>query len=188
MREKPRPHPRAGGKCVFSKGYGAGAPGGKEAGPRDADLLFERLYRSSRDDVYAYVAGLLREPAAAEQVTATAFERAYRKRSRFDPRRREPRAWLFVILRRRAHFSHVSLRIESGSGPASSGGSWGVGGAFHEAGHVLSSAAGVALIGLAVLGPRPCWPCSPGSAAGPGCAAPAPARSASPRPSRAVAG
>ncbi|HEX8753918.1 MAG TPA: sigma-70 family RNA polymerase sigma factor [Solirubrobacterales bacterium] len=74
----------------------------REAAPRDADLLFERLYRSSRDDVYAYVAGLLRDPAAAEEVTATAFERAYRKRSRFDPRRGEPRAWLFGIARNAA--------------------------------------------------------------------------------------
>jgi RNA polymerase sigma-70 factor (ECF subfamily) len=61
----------------------------KEA-PREADLAFDRLYRSSRDDVYAYVAGLLRDPTAAEEVTAAAFERAYRKRSRFDPRRGEP--------------------------------------------------------------------------------------------------
>ncbi len=70
--------------------------------PREADLAFDRLYRSSRDDVYAYVAGLLRDAAAAEDVTATAFERAYRKRARFDPRRGEPRAWLFGIARNAA--------------------------------------------------------------------------------------
>ena len=35
----------------------------------------EELYRSSRDDVYAYVFTLLRERAAAEDVTAQAFER-----------------------------------------------------------------------------------------------------------------
>jgi RNA polymerase sigma-70 factor (ECF subfamily) len=70
--------------------------------PRAADLAFERLYRSSRDDVYAYVAGLLRDATAAEEVTAAAFERAYRKRNRFDPRRGEPRAWLFGIARNAA--------------------------------------------------------------------------------------
>ncbi len=70
--------------------------------PREADLAFERLYRASRDDVYAYVAGLLRDPAAAEEVTAAAFERAYRKRNRFDPQRGEPRAWLFGIARNAA--------------------------------------------------------------------------------------
>jgi RNA polymerase sigma-70 factor (ECF subfamily) len=73
----------------------------KEA-PREADLAFDRLYRSSRDDVYAYVASLVHDPSAAEDVTATAFERAYRKRSRFDPRRGEPRAWLFGIARNAA--------------------------------------------------------------------------------------
>jgi len=73
-----------------------------EEAPREVDLAFDRLYRSSRDDVYAYVAGLLRDRGAAEEVTATAFERAYRKRSRFDPRRGEPRAWLFGIARNAA--------------------------------------------------------------------------------------
>lgn len=72
-----------------------------EAPPR-ADLDFERLYRSSRDDVYAYAAGLLRDRAAAEDVTAAAFERAYRKRSRFDSRKGSPRAWLFGIARNAA--------------------------------------------------------------------------------------
>jgi RNA polymerase sigma-70 factor (ECF subfamily) len=70
--------------------------------PRDADLAFGELYRSSRDDVYAYTAGLLRDRAAAEDVTATAFERAYRKRSRFDPNRGSGRAWLFGIARNAA--------------------------------------------------------------------------------------
>jgi RNA polymerase sigma-70 factor, ECF subfamily len=70
--------------------------------PREGDLAFDRLYRTSRDDVYAYVAGLLRDRVAAEEVTATAFERAYRRRSRFDARRGEPRAWLFGIARNAA--------------------------------------------------------------------------------------
>ncbi|MFN8216974.1 MAG: RNA polymerase sigma factor [Solirubrobacterales bacterium] len=73
-----------------------------EQAPPAADLAFERLYRTSRDDVYAYVASLLRDRTAAEEVTAAAFERAYRKRSRFDRRRGEPRAWLFGIARNAA--------------------------------------------------------------------------------------
>jgi RNA polymerase sigma factor (sigma-70 family) len=68
----------------------------------DGALGFDRLYRESRDDVYAYVAGLLRDRAAAEEVTAAAFERAYRKRSRFNPRRGNTRAWLFGIARNAA--------------------------------------------------------------------------------------
>jgi RNA polymerase sigma-70 factor (ECF subfamily) len=63
---------------------------------------FEALYRSSRDDVYAYVLTLLRDPAAAEDVTALAFERAYRRRRTFDRRRGEERPWLFGIARNAA--------------------------------------------------------------------------------------
>ncbi|MBK5233435.1 MAG: hypothetical protein JJE13_10700 [Thermoleophilia bacterium] len=46
---------------------------------------FEDLYRESRDDLYSYVAGLLRDRIAAEDVTALAFERAYRKWEKFNP-------------------------------------------------------------------------------------------------------
>jgi RNA polymerase sigma-70 factor (ECF subfamily) len=67
-----------------------------------AQIAFEALYRSSRDDVYAYVATLLRDPAVAEDVTASAFERAYRKRQTFVARRGSPRAWLFGIARNAA--------------------------------------------------------------------------------------
>jgi RNA polymerase sigma factor (sigma-70 family) len=70
--------------------------------PCQGELDFERLYRSSRDDVYAYAAGLLRDRTAAEDVTAAAFERAYRKRSRFNAERGSARAWLFGIARNAA--------------------------------------------------------------------------------------
>jgi RNA polymerase sigma-70 factor (ECF subfamily) len=70
--------------------------------PDELGVLFEDLYRSSRDDVYSYVAGLLQDRSAAEEVTATAFERAYRRWSRFDPERGSPRAWLFGIARNAA--------------------------------------------------------------------------------------
>ncbi len=67
-----------------------------------AGLTFDQLYRESRDDVYAYTAGMLRDSVAAEEVTATAFERAYRKRARFNPGRGSARAWLFGIARNAA--------------------------------------------------------------------------------------
>jgi RNA polymerase sigma-70 factor, ECF subfamily len=63
---------------------------------------FEALYRSSRDDVHAYVFTLLRDRTAAEDVTEVAFERAYRRRRTFDRRRGEERAWLFGIARNAA--------------------------------------------------------------------------------------
>ncbi len=90
------------GEVARSKGMEQALVAPAAEAPREADLVFESLYRSSRDDVYAYVAGLLRDPSAAEEITAAAFERAYRKRSRFDPRRGEPRAWLFGIARNAA--------------------------------------------------------------------------------------
>lgn len=63
---------------------------------------FELLYRSSRDDIFAYVTTLLNDRAAAEDITALAFERAYRRRMTFDRRRGEERAWLFGIARNAA--------------------------------------------------------------------------------------
>ena len=65
-------------------------------------LDFDALYRDARDDVFAYAATLLRDRAAAEDVTAQAFERAYKRRSRFNARRGSPRAWLFGIARNAA--------------------------------------------------------------------------------------
>ena len=43
---------------------------------------FEALYRRTLPRVYAYVASLLRDRVAAEDVTALAFERASRRRRR----------------------------------------------------------------------------------------------------------
>ncbi len=77
----------------------SGARSGPKSGPRP---LFEDLYRGSRDDLYSYVAGLLRDRIAAEDVTALAFERAFRKWDRFDPKRGSARGWLFGIARNAA--------------------------------------------------------------------------------------
>src|SRR2546425_11199565 len=62
----------------------------------------ERLYEACREDVYAYVAALLRDRSLAEDVTALAFERAFRRRRLFDPRRGSERAWLVGIARNAA--------------------------------------------------------------------------------------
>ena len=68
----------------------------------ESQVTFETLYRESRDDVYAYVAGLLRDRSAAEEVTAQAFERAWRRRRQIDRQRGTPRSWLFGIARNAA--------------------------------------------------------------------------------------
>jgi RNA polymerase sigma factor (sigma-70 family) len=65
-------------------------------------LDFEALYRAARDDVFAYVTTLLRDRGAAEDVTALAFERAFRRRRSYDAGRGTPRAWLFGIARNAA--------------------------------------------------------------------------------------
>jgi RNA polymerase sigma-70 factor (ECF subfamily) len=70
------------------------------AGP--APLDFDALYRDARDDVYAYVVTLLRDRGAAEDVTAQAFERAFRKARSYDSRKGGPRSWLFGIARHAA--------------------------------------------------------------------------------------
>lgn len=67
-----------------------------------ATASFDALYRSTANEVYAYVASLLRDRAAAEDVTAQAFEKAYRRRSSFNAKRGTQRAWLFTIARNAA--------------------------------------------------------------------------------------
>src|SRR5579875_184769 len=59
-----------------------------DTGTEGAWARFEALYRESRRDLYAYVCSLLGDPSAAEDVTALAYERAYRRRRTFDRRRR----------------------------------------------------------------------------------------------------
>lgn len=63
---------------------------------------FEDLYRRTSRRVYAYVASILRDRSAAEEVTAQTFERAFRKRASFRPRRGSTEAWLFGIARNAA--------------------------------------------------------------------------------------
>ena len=63
---------------------------------------FTELYERTFPRVYAYVASLLRDRSAAEDVTAQAFERAYRKRRSYRPRRGSLDAWLFGIARNAA--------------------------------------------------------------------------------------
>jgi RNA polymerase sigma factor (sigma-70 family) len=91
---------------------------------------FDALFRDCAGDVHAYAISLLGERAAAEDVTATAFERLYRSRSGLDRHRGTPRAWLFAIarnaaldeLRRRGRQPRCELppdgSVDQGSGAA----------------------------------------------------------------------
>lgn len=79
-----------------------------------ASEQFEALYRSCASDLYGYVASIVRDRATAEDVTALAFERAYRRRALFDLRRGSPRSWLFAIARNAA-LDELRRRRRSGA-------------------------------------------------------------------------
>jgi hypothetical protein len=60
-----------------------------------------------------------------------------------------------TTLDRRANLSRVTLRIETGAAATrrDDGGGWGIGDALGDAGHILAIAAGVTIVGLAILAP-----------------------------------
>lgn len=91
---------RRGGRSRGVTSLAASAPPAETA--PTARVSFEAFYRENRDAVYGYVAGLIGDRAAAEDVTAVAFERAYAKRGSFKPTRGSARAWLFGIARNAA--------------------------------------------------------------------------------------
>jgi RNA polymerase sigma factor (sigma-70 family) len=85
---------------------------------------FEQLFLACAADVHGYAISLLHDRAAAEDVTALAFERLYRSRDRLDRVRGTPRAWLFAIarnaaldeLRRRRRHPSEAGDVESAAG------------------------------------------------------------------------
>ena len=87
---------------------------------------FAELYERTFPRVYAYVASVLRDRSAAEDVTAQAFERAYRKRRSYRPARGSMDAWLFGIarnaaldeLRRRKRRATLEVDPEDTASPA----------------------------------------------------------------------
>jgi hypothetical protein len=88
------------------------------------------------------------------EATETEEEReAVEAELRHERRHASRLAGQLTHLHRRADFSRVSLRIETGGADESSGGAWGIDDALHDAGHVLTVVAAVTLIALAVLGP-----------------------------------
>lgn len=105
------------------------------------------LLRDSR----ARIEGLLTQLAAADtDAERAAAEAELRAERRHNAHLRSQ----LSTLERRANFSRVSLRIESGTPTSPEGDSgWGIGDALDDAGHILAIAAGVAIVGLAVLAP-----------------------------------
>jgi RNA polymerase sigma-70 factor, ECF subfamily len=79
----------------------------------EADLSFERLYKTHRRDVYNFVLHDVRNPDDAEDVTQVAFLNAYRALRNGRPPEK-PRAWLLTIAqnvaRRRYRKRAVNIR------------------------------------------------------------------------------
>jgi hypothetical protein len=101
-------------------------------------------------DSRARIDGLLAQLASAEsEEERTAVEaelRSERKRAAILGSQLDQ-------IRRRADFAEVSLRIESGAVGDSGSETWGVGNAIGDAGRILTIAAAVAVISLAVITP-----------------------------------
>jgi hypothetical protein len=101
-------------------------------------------------DSQARIDGLLAQLSTAEiESERDAIEAELRGERRHAARLRSQVA----RLRQRADFSRVSLRIETGPSSETSGGAWGIDDAFGDAGHILGIAAGVTVIGLAIIAP-----------------------------------
>jgi RNA polymerase sigma factor (sigma-70 family) len=87
-----------GGPGAVSKGVNAASPS------LDAPRLvgrpgFAEIAAEQLDAVYRYLVYLTGDRAAAEDLTAETFEKAFRTWRRFDPRRGTPRTWLCRIAR-----------------------------------------------------------------------------------------
>lgn len=107
------------------------------------------LLRDSRSRIASLLEELASAGTGGERAAIESKLRAERDRSTTLKKRR-------TSLRRRAGFSRVSLRIETGRDAAAQGGGgggWGVQDGVAAAGRVLSVAAGVAIVGLALLAP-----------------------------------
>jgi hypothetical protein len=108
--------------------------------------------RERLQDSRATIEGLLDQLAAAttdaERTATEAKLRAERRQAAFF-------AAQLDRLSRRANLSRVSLRIETGAAATSEDGSgaWGVGDGLDDAGRILEIAAGVTIVGLAILAP-----------------------------------
>jgi hypothetical protein len=106
-------------------------------------------------DSNASIEGLLKELGNVE---TEAERESVEARLREERRRHASIRASLEHLHKRASMSEVSLRIVTNHGagvvpPSKDDSGWSVGDALHDAGHILTVAAGVLLIGLAILAP-----------------------------------
>jgi Domain of unknown function (DUF4349) len=106
-------------------------------------------------DSSAAIEGLLKQLADVE---TEAEQESVEARLREERRHHAAIRASLDHLHQRASMSEVSVRIVTNHGagvtpPSNDKGEWGVGDALHSAGHILTIAAGVVVIGLAILAP-----------------------------------
>src|SRR5215208_4338093 len=58
---------------------------------------FERLFEDEAQGVFAFLAYRTGDRALAQDLTADTFERAFRARGRYDPRRARAKTWIYAI-------------------------------------------------------------------------------------------
>ena len=68
---------------------------------RAADTAIERLHREYAGALFVYVLRRVGDRRLAEEVVQDTLVRAWQQRSRYDPERGSPGAWLFTIARNR---------------------------------------------------------------------------------------
>lgn len=89
------------------------------------DDVFERLYAEHAQGLFGFLAYRTGDRALAEDLVADTFERVYRSRRRFDPRKGSEKTWIYSIalnvLRDRARRRTTESRAlehVAGSGPS----------------------------------------------------------------------
>ena len=81
---------------------------GSSAGLED----FDSLYLEHRERLFGFLVYRTGNRALAEDFLGDVFERAWRSRASFDPRRGTPTAWLYKIAVNRLHDHHRRAQIE----------------------------------------------------------------------------
>ena len=105
------------------------------------------LLRDSRARIDGLLAQLSQADSDSERAATEAELRAERRHNAHLRSR-------LSSLERRANLARVSVRIETGAAAdAADSGSWGIGDALDDAGHILGIAAAVTVVGLAIVGP-----------------------------------
>ncbi len=76
---------------------------------------FERMYVEHRERLFGFLVYRTGDRALAEDLLGDVFERAFRARARFDPRRGSETAWLFAIAVNRLRDHHRRAQVERAS-------------------------------------------------------------------------